>query len=181
MTPSNAFTYSSARRMSNGSETHSPSWEKPRAGAGEAAIVPSSASRSPASPTVTAPMGCTVAYPADTPRLATCSTTPAVTATGSAFAIANTTLKPPRSGSLCAGEHCFTLLVSGFPQVSVQVNQAGEGQKPVRVNAGCSRSIRYRAKLRNDAVPKEDVSALAGDQLCADDVEGRARWCGCVL
>ena len=57
MTPSNAFTYSSARRMISGSETQKPSSVKTRTRARESAMAPSSASRSPASPTVTAPIG----------------------------------------------------------------------------------------------------------------------------
>ena len=57
ITPSNALTYSSARRISNGSWTQLPSSEKTRTRAAESAIAPSSASRSPARPTVTAPTG----------------------------------------------------------------------------------------------------------------------------
>ncbi len=57
MTPSNALTYSRARRISSGSLTHLPSSEKTRTRAAESAIAPSSARRSPASPTVTAPIG----------------------------------------------------------------------------------------------------------------------------
>ncbi len=56
-TPSNALTYSSARRISTASLTHLPSSENTRTRAAESAIAPSSASRSPASPTVTAPTG----------------------------------------------------------------------------------------------------------------------------
>ena len=47
MTPSNALTYSSARRISTASLTHLPSSEKTRTRAAESAIAPSSASRSP--------------------------------------------------------------------------------------------------------------------------------------
>ena len=56
-TPSKALTYSSARRISTASSTHLPSSENTRTRAAESAIAPSSASRSPASPTVTAPTG----------------------------------------------------------------------------------------------------------------------------
>ena len=89
-TPSNALTYSSARRMSCGSCTAWPSSEKTRTRAAESAIAPSSASRSPASPTVTAPTGRTSTSPASRPSRQTCSTTPAVSATGSVLAIACT-------------------------------------------------------------------------------------------
>ena len=44
MTPPNALTYSSARRISAGSDTHAPSSEKTRTWAAESAIAPSSAS-----------------------------------------------------------------------------------------------------------------------------------------
>ena len=90
MTPSNALTYSSARRISRGSATQCPSSEKIRTRAAESAIAPSSASRSPASPTVTAPIGCTSTRPASRPSRQTCSTTPAVSATGEVLAIAQT-------------------------------------------------------------------------------------------
>ena len=61
ITPSNALTYSSARRISSGSLTHLPSSENTRTRAAESAIAPSSAIRSPARPTVTAPTGNTSA------------------------------------------------------------------------------------------------------------------------
>ena len=46
--------------MSSGSQTQNPSSLKTRTRARESAIAPSSASRSPFWPTVTAPIGCTV-------------------------------------------------------------------------------------------------------------------------
>ncbi len=56
-TPSNAFTYSSARRMITASSTHLPSSEKTRTPAAESCMAPSSASCLPSRPTVTAPTG----------------------------------------------------------------------------------------------------------------------------
>ncbi len=61
ITPSNALTYSSARRMSSGSDTQNPSSLKTRTFARDRAMAPSSASSAPFRPTVTAPIGCTVA------------------------------------------------------------------------------------------------------------------------
>ena len=61
MTPSKDFTYSRARRMISGSHTQKPSSLKTRTWAREVAMAPSSARRSPFCPTVTAPIGCTVA------------------------------------------------------------------------------------------------------------------------
>ena len=90
MIPSNAFTYSRARRISRGSATQWPSSEKIRTLAAEVAIAPSSASCWPASATVTAPIGCTSTRPASRPSRQTCSTTPAVSATGEVLAIAKT-------------------------------------------------------------------------------------------
>jgi hypothetical protein len=90
ITPSKALTYSRARRMSRGSATQLPSSEKTRTRAAESAIAPSSASCSPASPTVTAPTGCTSTRPASRPSRQTCSTTPAVSATGEVLAMAHT-------------------------------------------------------------------------------------------
>ncbi len=99
MTPSKALTYSRARRMSTASETHFPSSENTRTRAAESAIAPSSASRSPPRPTVTAPTGNTSQCPASRPSRQTCSTTPAVSATGSVLAIACTAVKPPSAAA----------------------------------------------------------------------------------
>ena len=57
ITPSNALTYSSARRISSGSDTQRPSSENTLTRAAESAIAPSSARRVPPSPSVTAPTG----------------------------------------------------------------------------------------------------------------------------
>ena len=98
-TPSNALTYSSARRIITASETHLPSSENTRTRAAESAIAPSSARRWPPSPTVTAPTGKTSQCPASRPSRHTCSTTPAVSATGSVLAIACTAVKPPSAAA----------------------------------------------------------------------------------
>src|ERR1022692_3204291 len=98
-TPSNAFTYSRARRIRVASDTHCPSSEKTRTLAAESAIAPSSASWLPRRPAVTAPTGRTSQCPAWRPSLQTCSTTPAVSATGSVLAIACTAVYPPRAAA----------------------------------------------------------------------------------
>jgi hypothetical protein len=90
ITPPNALTYSSARRISTASDTHRPSSENTRTRAAESAIAPSSARAFPASPAVTAPTGWTSHRPAWRPRRQTCSATPAVSVTGSVLAIACT-------------------------------------------------------------------------------------------
>ena len=61
-----------------------------RTAAADEAMPPSSARRSPRSPAVTAPTGYTSINPTSRPRRYTCSTTTAVSATGSVLAIANT-------------------------------------------------------------------------------------------
>src|SRR4051794_4569864 len=99
MTPSKALTYSSARRISDASLTHLPSSEKTRTRAAESAMVPSSAISLPARPTVTAPTGKTSQWPCCWPSRQTCSTTPAVSATGSVLAIAWTAVKPPTAAA----------------------------------------------------------------------------------
>ena len=95
MTPSKALTYSRARRIRSGSETQSPSSENTRTEAADPAIAPNSASCSPRRPTVTAPIGCTSTRPVSAPSRKTCSTTPAVSATGSVFGMAKTAVYPP--------------------------------------------------------------------------------------
>ena len=76
--------------MSTGSCTHMPSSENIRTPARDSAIAMISDSRSPFRPTVTAPTGRTSTQPAERPSSCTCSTTPAVSATGSELAIAKT-------------------------------------------------------------------------------------------
>ena len=111
-TPSNALTYSRARRMSTASCTHLPSSLKTRTSAAECAMAPSSAMRSPPRPTVTAPTGRTSTRPATWPRRQTCSTTPAVSATGLVLAMACTQVKPPRAA---AREPVSTVSASSRP------------------------------------------------------------------
>ena len=98
--PLNVFTYSSALRIINGSETHLPSSLKIRTLAIESAIAPNSASCSPCKPFVTAPIGFTSTNPAALPSLNTCSTTPAVSATGLVLAIADMAVKPPATAAI---------------------------------------------------------------------------------
>ena len=95
MTPLNFFTYSSARRITRGSKTQCPSSLKTRTRATESAIAPISARCSPSKPRVTAPIGNTSSKPVACPSRYTCSTTPAVSATGEVFAIALKAVKPP--------------------------------------------------------------------------------------
>ena len=85
--------------MSVASDTHCPSSEKTRTRAAESAIAPSSASWLPRRPAVTAPTGRTSQCPAWRPSRQTCSTTPAVSATGSVLAIACTAVYPPSAAA----------------------------------------------------------------------------------
>ena len=95
MTPPNFFTYSSARRMTSGSLTQLPSSLNTRTCATESAIAPISAKTFPSSPCVTAPIGKTSRRPALLPSRYTCSTTPALSATGEVLAIAESATYPP--------------------------------------------------------------------------------------
>lgn len=85
--------------MSSGSATHEPSSENTRTFAREVAIAPISDRCVPCSPCETAPIGRTVTYPASSPSACTCSTTPAVSATGDELAIAFTAVKPPAAAA----------------------------------------------------------------------------------
>ena len=87
-----------------------------------------------ASPTVTAPTGCTSTEPASRPSRQTCSTTPAVSATGSVLAIAWTAVKPPSAAARGAGLDGLGVLAAGLAQVGVQVDQAGQRDQPVGVD-----------------------------------------------
>ncbi|CNM35164.1 Uncharacterised protein [Mycobacterium tuberculosis] len=82
--------YSRARRMISGSCTQTPSSENIRTWAAPAFIMPISVSSAPASPTVTAPTGCTSTRPTCWPRCQTWSVTTGLSATGLVLAIANT-------------------------------------------------------------------------------------------
>src|SRR5690606_562894 len=160
MTPSNALTYSRARRMSWASETHMPSSEKTRTLAGESAMAPSSARRSPFRPTVTAPTGWTSQYPASRRSRRTCSTTPAVAAAGAVLgrvdvAVSGVPAQPPdlfddagsvgdgvgvghgEDGGVAAhgggprpGGDGFCVFASRLPQVGVEVDESGQGNGP---------------------------------------------------
>ena len=135
ITPSKVLTYSSARRMSSGSETQN-------AVVGEDAHVR-------ARPRHRADLGELLALEADGDGAdrahggvavlrrrgdATCSTTPAVSATGEVFAIAKTAVKPPAAAARGAGEHGLALLVARLAQVGVQVDEAGQRDEPVGVD-----------------------------------------------
>ena len=98
--PLKVFTYSNARRISKGSETHFPSSLKILTFAAESAIAAISASCSPFNPFVTAPIGLTSHKPASLPNRKTCSTTPAVSATGFVLAIAEIAVNPPAVAAL---------------------------------------------------------------------------------
>ena len=98
-TPSNWRTYSSALRIICESLTHFPSSLKTLTCAAECAMAPNSAMLSPAKSLVTAPTAKTSHQPASLPKRTTCSTTPAVSATGSVFAMAKTAVYPPRAAA----------------------------------------------------------------------------------
>ena len=87
--------YSKARRITNGSETQCPSSLKTLTCATESAIAPISERVCPFNPSVTAPIGNTSSKPAACPKRYTCSTTPAVSATGEVLAIADSAVNPP--------------------------------------------------------------------------------------
>ena len=100
ITPPNFLMYSNARRMTSGSDTQFPSSLKTLTRATESAIAPISERVSPLSPCVTAPIGKTSRSPASCPSRYTCSTTPAVSATGDVLAIADNAVKPPLAPAL---------------------------------------------------------------------------------
>ena len=97
--PSKVFTYSKARRINSGSKTHFPSSLKILTLAFELNIATISDNLSPSKPSVTAPIGKTSHNPVSSPRLNTCSTTPAVSATGKVFAIGEIAVYPPRTAA----------------------------------------------------------------------------------
>ena len=99
MTPSNCFTYSRARLITNGSETQFPSSLKTLTFAFECAIDAKSANSLPSSPLVTAPIGKTSTKPTLAPIAETCSTIAAESATGKVFAMALTATYPPRAAA----------------------------------------------------------------------------------
>ena len=163
-TPSNALTYSSARRISTASETHLPSSENTRTRAAESAIAPSSASRSPPSPTVTAPTGKTSQCPASRPSRQTCSTTPAVSATGSVLAIACTAVKPPSAAAWVPVSTVSASSRPGSRRWVCRSTRPGQRDQPVGVDdLGAARRVEAVADLGDHAVAEQQVGGLAAE------------------
>ncbi|KFD42644.1 hypothetical protein IU11_19120 [Cellulosimicrobium sp. MM] len=177
-TPSNALTYSRARRMRIGSSTHFPSSENTRTRAAESAIAPSSASCSPASPTETAPTGCTSTQPASRPRRHTCSTTPAVSATGVVFAIACTAVKPPAAAARVPDAIVSASSRPGSRRWVCRSTSPGKGDEARRVDDDRAVVVRGargadRGELGDHAVREDEVDGVAAQRArAAQDVRG---------
>ena len=134
MTPSNALTYSSARRISAGVGDAVPSSENTRTRAAESAIAPSSASCSPASPTVTAPTGRTshaAGLAAEPPDLLDDAG-----GVGDRVGVRHRVhggVAAERGGA-GAGLDGLGVLAAGLAQVGVQVDQAGQRDQAAGVD-----------------------------------------------
>ena len=110
-------------------------------------------------PTVTAPTGWTSQRPAWRPSRQICSTTPAVSATGSVLAIACTAVKPPSAAAavpLCDG---LGVLAARLAQVGVQVDQAGQRDQAVGVQPAAPRRARRPAPISVMTPPEIRTSA----------------------
>ena len=134
MTPSNALTYSSARRISTASETQMPSSENTRTRAAESAIAPSSASRSTCEPD---------GDRADRPHVAVAGRLAEVPdlldhtgRVGDRVGVGHRVDRGEATacGRARAGLDRLGVLAAGLAQVGVQVDQAGQGDQPVGVD-----------------------------------------------
>ena len=159
ITTSSAVAYSSALRMISGSCTQRPSSENIRTCAGERAIVPSSAIRSPRSPTVTAPTGCTSTSPTSAPRRRTCSATTSVSTTGVGVGHREHGGEPAERRRGRARRDRLGLLAARLAQVGVQVDEPRQQHEPV----GVERLVGGEPgpDLRHHAVAHQDVDRLA--------------------
>ena len=143
-------------------------------------MAPSSASCSPARPTVTAPTGRTSTQPDARPRLWTCSTTPAVSATGLLLAMACTAVKPPRAA---ARVPVSTVSASSRPGSRRWVwtsTMPGKRHEAGGFDDGGAVGWvgEVRAACGDDAVADQEVFGFAAEDGGAADEVGR--W-GCVL
>ena len=149
-TPSKAFTYSSARRMSAGSATQCPSSENTRTRAAESAIAPSSASRSPASPTVTAPDRDDVDQAGLLPEPP--DLLDDAGGVGDRVGVGHRVHggEPAERGGPAAGLDGLGVLAAGLAQVGVQVDQAGQRDQPGGVDhLGARRRTASRRSRRS--------------------------------
>ena len=159
-TPSNARTYSSARRISRPSATQCPSSEKTRVRAADRAIRPSSASSSPARPLLTAPIGTTCADPvaaADVEQVLG-----GLGGVGDRGGVGHGQdggeAAPGRGRG--AGRHRLGVLPARLAQVGVQVDQPGQRDQPVPRRRGTASA---------------PASARVGEPPVADQQVGRHR------
>ena len=116
---------------------------------------------------MTAPTGKTSQCPASRPSRQTCSTTPAVSATGSVLAIAWTAVKPPERGGAGAGLDGLGVLAARLAQVGVQVDQAGQHDQARRRRSPRRRSERAGARRQHAAITPSSSSRSAG--VAAED------------
>src|ERR1022692_1163735 len=161
ITPPKALTYSSARRIRTASDTHRPSSEKTLTRAAESAIAPSSASRLPAMPALTAQPPDLLDDPGGI---------------GYRLGVGHRVHRrePAERGRGSAGGDGLGVLPAWFPQVRVQVNQAGQRDKPAGVKylAADSLPSGVRAELGDHAAGDEDVGGLAAERPRAPDQPG---------
>ena len=118
--------YSRARRITSGSCTQMPSSENIRTCAAPAAIMPISVSSAPASPTVTAPTGCTSTRPTCWPRCQTWSVTTGLSATG--VGVGHREHRGVAAQSRCGrtGFDVLGVFAARLAQVGVQVDESGQ-------------------------------------------------------
>ncbi len=147
--------------MSSGSETQKPSSEKTRTFARERAIAPSSASCSPLSPTVTAPIGLHGGVARRAAEAGLLLDDSGGVGDRERVRHREDRREPARRCGLRAGEHGLALLVARLAQVRVQVDEAGQRHEPVGVDDRRARGIRDATDLGDDAVGEEEVGALA--------------------
>ena len=112
--------------MTSGSWTQMPSSENIRTWPAPAAIIPISVNCVPARPMVTAPTGCTSTSPTCWPRCHTWSVTTGLSATG--VGVGHREHRRVATQSCCsrAGFDVFGVFASGFAQMRVQVDEAGQ-------------------------------------------------------
>ena len=147
-TPSNARTYSSARRISRASATQWPSSENTRTPAAERAISPSSASSAPARPLLTAPTGTTWADPSRAAERG--QVLGGLGGVGHRVGVGHGQHggEAPARRRPSAGAHGLGVLPAGLAQVGVQVDQA-RAARPVRRRRSAPRRGRHRPGRRS--------------------------------
>ena len=160
ITPSKALTYSRARRISSGSDTHRPSSENTRTRAAESAIVPSSASLAPAEPDRDGAHRLDVAVARGAAEPPDLLDHPGRVGhrVGVGHRVHRGVAAEGRRRGPCL--HRFRVFAAGLAQVRVQVDEAGQGDQAAGVEGSGAGVIQAGPDGRDGPAVEQDAGGL---------------------